>query len=215
MITSPAQASAIGLEVKREHVKRRQFQVVQLRQAGLTREQIAQKLGVTMRTVYRDLEALAETVQEADELIEDACVTSEDAHLKLTKMFDARIQELFDDNWNVLPKSQWPEPWKSWALLTEIKVEDIMVQDDDGDGQTWKKSGGKRVTVKGPDVLRTIELAMKHKAVNAMVQQGTQIDVNIAVVTAEQARTLSAAQKRLSRVVEAKVIEEPVDHEAK
>lgn len=204
MITSPTVAGQIGNTVKRLHVLHRQRRVIGLRQSGMTRDEISKQLGVSLRTVFRDLEECAGDVEVIDELIQDSCVTAEDAHLKLSKMFDSRIQELFDDEWKILPKSQWPEPFKSWGLLTEIKVEDVMVQDADGDGSTWKKSGGKRVTVKGPDVHKTIELAMKHKAVDAMAAQKTNVDLQV-TVSADRARQVAADRKRLARA--SKVIE--------
>jgi hypothetical protein len=210
MIVGGPEAAIRSGAARRRSLEKRQLKVLALRRSGLTRAEIARLLRISERTVYRDLEAREDEIAEIDELIEDACATAEDAHLKLSKMFDARLQDLFDEQWNLLPKSQWPEPWASWGLVGEIKVEDVMVQDADGDGQTWRKSGGKRIHVKGPDPTKTIELLMRHRAVDGLATQRTEAQVGVTVEVAEiLAGARSRARMALERVDDAIALPAP------
>ena len=95
-------------------------------------------------------------------------------------------------------------------MIAGIEVEHKYIRSSDGEDE--EKRGGWDVGASVIEVKRestlaiekqireTLEAIGRHKDVKAFPVGGnTQVDVNIAVVTAAQARELSAAQKRLSR----------------
>lgn len=144
------------------------------------------------------------TQELVDHALAQGLVDAKEIHEQLTDELRGDLAELYDENDQLRPVKDWP----LWARQGGVEIidEPNMVHSKDGGGSSWDQQGRKKI-VRFTNRSKTRELAMKHKAVNAMVQANTNIDVNIAVVTAEQARELSAAQKRLARVVEAKVIE--------
>ena len=202
MITSPSQAVAIAVANRQQAQSKRQAKVIALHVAGLTRQQIADQLGVTRRTVYRDLADAADDRVDVEQIIEDSGVDATDAWIKLSKCFDADLRDVFNDDWSMKPLAEWPEVWRT-GLAGEIKIEDISERSHDG--ATKDKDGGwdqvgKRVTLKRESLLKIIELAGRLKPVDAFVQQKAG-DTNVVVITADRARQVQAARRRVDRVV--------------
>ena len=200
MITSPVQAAQLGSAARTKVAELRREHVVALHVGGLSIAQIAKQLGVGWRTIYRDLIELEDVRVRVQEMFEDAGVDSTDAHIKLSRMFDADLSDIFNEDWSLKPLKEWPEVWRT-GLAGELKIEDIMVRSEDGGQSSWDVSPGKKVSLKRADALKVIELLMKHKAVDAMVAQKAG-DTNINVTVTAQQQRLSRARHRLERVID-------------
>lgn len=175
--------------------------------AGIPNQEIADKLGVTIRTVFR---ALADSEDERitlETLIEECGVDSMDAHIKLSKMFDADLKDIFNDDWSLKPLKQWPEIWRT-GLAGELKIEDIMVRSEDGGNSSWDVSAGKKVTLKRADAIKVIELLMRHKSVDAIAQPKNG-DTNINITVTAQQQRLSRARQRIEKIIEIEAKSEP------
>ncbi len=84
--------------------------------------------------------------------------------------------------------------WPLWARQGGVEVidEPNMVHSADGGGGSWDQVG-RKLRVRQNSRQKTIENAMRHKAVDAMAVQKQQVDVNLSV---EVNRRLSAALER-------------------
>lgn len=202
----------------------REARYVVLRLQGQSRRQALKALGFNENVIHHPgrtietPEVIATIERLQSELVNDALeqglIDAREIHEYLTDALRARISDIQRDDGSFLPISEWPDIWQRMYEGGDIEVETKSERSHDGERKDkdggWDEAGTvTKVKFRFASRQRLLELAMKHKAVNAMVQAtNTNIDVNIAVVTAEQARELSAAQKRLARVVEAKVIPE-------
>jgi phage terminase small subunit len=127
--------------------------------------------------------------------LEHALVDAKELHENLSAEHRGDLAELYDADNQLLPIAEWP----MWARRGGVEVidEPNMVHSADGGGDSWDQLG-RRIKVKAGSRARTAELLMKHKGVDAMVQQGTTVtNNNLMVVTAEKAREVMAAKKRL------------------
>lgn len=126
-------------------------------------------------------------------------------HEYLTEAIRADVSDIKNDDHSYKPLSEWPEIWR--RLYEEGHIEVETLSDRSHDGATRDKPGGwdivgqvTKVKLKFTSKVKLLELAMKHKAVNAMVEQKAG-DVNVLVITAEKARQVVGAKKRLARVM--------------
>ena len=204
-----AQSSAAVRTACRE---RRQVQVLGLKIAGLTCQEISRRLSVSRRTIFRDLEDLGEVVPGIEAIIEDAGVDAHDAWIQLSRIFDGDRSEILDETGNVKPMNQWPLIFRQ---CLNVVIEDISQRSHDGETKDkdggWDKSG-KRVRVLGidPGYLRAVELVMKHKSVDALVQQKAG-DVHVNVTITAQQQRLDRARKRLEKVIDLPAVPQVTD----
>jgi len=126
------------------------------------------------------------------------------------------IGDLYRLNGQMYPIEMWPEAWRR-RLVVEMETLERNVRSHDG--QTAEKSGGwdvvgevrkfkrestlqiERTLLQVEKEIRdTLELISRHKAVDSMAS--TKHEVDVTVVTAEQARKLAGARQRLNRVID-------------
>ena len=199
---------ASGLARERRAAFRR-AEVLCLLQAGMSPGDCGRALGVTLRTIYRDMSELDESRQLTRELIEDAGLDADDLHITLSKMHDADLSDIVEnpeapiEQLRFKPIAQWPPIWRQ-GLAGKIKIIPVAVSDGErtegGDPQRF------RVEVERAELLKILELAAKLKAVDAMASLKPG-DTNILVVTAETARKVVSARKRLAAMDDASTID--------
>ena len=200
MITTPSQAGQIGGEYRRRAAVKRKERVLMLHCAGMSQKEIAKQLHITWRTVYRDLAEIQDARVEVEQIIEDAGIDAHDAWLTLSRMHDADLSDIVLnpdaplEELKYKPIAQWPAIWRQ-GLAGKIRITPVAVSDGErtegGDTVRYK------VEIERADLLKIIELAGRLKPVDAFVKQ-QQADVNITVVTADEARRVAGARRRLA-----------------
>jgi hypothetical protein len=219
----------ISGQVRLRRANARRAEVLALLIAGMSRAEIGRRLGVSPRTVAGDLAMLQdERVQVAD-IIEEAGLDADDVHITLSKMHDADISEIMEfepcldhgkdtacactpvelRKWTgyYLAPHRWPEIWRC-GLAGKIKTTRVPIPD----GQ--RTPGGDqvayRVEIERESLLKILDLASRLRAVDALVQQKAG-DVNVLVVTADRARQVQSARKRLEKVIDLPAVPQVTD----
>lgn len=172
---------------------------------GATQEQIERDLGYSQGYVSRLLSKKVQIPSRISELTTAVSAKAEwDAARVLT-----RLGEIVD-----VKASDFDKPREEWTEAMErlaCEVEDISERSHDGvqagDSKAWDKIGT-RVRIRLSDKIKALELLGKHKAVDAFVKQQAG-DTNILVVTADTARKVVGARKRLEKVIDVTPL--PVD----
>lgn len=128
---------------------------------------------------------------------------------RLTAMLGQDIGELYAESGAIKPLAEWPALWRQ-RLVTEIHSQDLYEYSSDGvqagESKTWDKSGTitkiKRESTLAieREIRATLRQIGEHVDVKAYQAPGTQ--VNVVVVTAERARELDAARRRLAPVTQ-------------
>lgn len=139
--------------------------------------------------------------------INESLIDATEIHEYLTDAIRADMRDIRNDDHTFKPRSQWPDIWSRMEEAGDVEVE--YQSERSHDGETKDKPGGwdetgkvvLKVKLKFASKVKLLELAMKHKGVNAMVEQ-KQGDVNIVVITAEKARQVASAKKRLAKVID-------------
>src|SRR3990167_2119701 len=199
LLTCQEQAGFASGQARAKAAERRAYKVVALTIAGLSVQEIADKLEVSRRTVYVDLESQAEHFSTLESLLEDAPISATDLHIRLSQMFDADIADIIDPDTNCYkPIHKWPKIWRQ--MLTGSEIKEIYEHSKDGGGASWDKIG-EVVKIRFVDQMKVLELAMKHKAVDAMVQQKAG-DTNINITVTAQQQRLARARQRLEKVID-------------
>ncbi len=171
-----------------------------LRQAGWSHDLAAHPARVITDEMRAEVERLREGLVVAT--IENGRINAEEIHDYLSDALRADMREIREDDGSFKPQSEWPDIWGRMMEAGDIEVE--YLSERSHDGETKDKEGGWdvkgkviKVKLKFASRVKLLELAMKHKAVDAMVQQKAG-DTNILVVTADQARRVAGAKKRLA-----------------
>lgn len=140
--------------------------------------------------------------------LDNGLVDATEIHEYLTECLRADMRDIRNDDGSFKPQSEWPEIWGRMMEAGDCEVE--TASERSHDGETTDKRGGwdakgtvTKVKLKFTSRAKLLELAMRHKAVNAMVEQKSG-DVNITLVTAERAREVVSARKRLAKVIDVK-----------
>lgn len=135
-------------------------------------------------------------------------IDATEIHEYLTEALRADMRDIRNDDGSFKPQSEWPAIWGRMMEAGDCEIETL--NERSHDDATQEKRGGwdvsgtvTKVKLKFSSRAKLLELAMRHKGVNAMVEQKVG-DVNILVVTAEKARQVSGAKKRLAKVIEVK-----------
>jgi phage terminase small subunit len=138
-------------------------------------------------------EIAAKTKELVERTLEVGLIDAQEILEQLTDELRGDVADLYDEEGNLKPVHDWP----MWARQGGIEFidEPNMVHSADEGGASWDQMG-RRIKILGRNRAKTRELAMKHKGVNAMVE-AKQGDVNITIVTADQARRVVDAKKRL------------------
>ena len=191
------QAGANGSATQARLAKERQSRVLALHHAGIGAEEIAKQLGVSERTIWRDLRANADVLRDVTAVIESLNLDSDDALRALSLTHDADIRDIMSPDGTLKHPSAWPSIWRQ-GIAGDVKIEPNMVRSTDGENASWEQQGHKvTVTVKAADRIKVLELAMRHKAVDALaaVKQDVTHDIGERV-----AETLRGALTRAASV---------------
>ena len=209
MITGAMEAGLRSGVKRAETAARRASLVLNLHIAGLTKAEIARRLNVSPRTVFRALADVGDERIQVEDLIEDCGLDATDIHITLSRMHDADISDIVVNPEDPIEEfryktiGQWPLIWRQ-GLAGKIRITPVSVRSTDGvqagDNKAWDQIGYK-VEIERESLLKILELSARLKAVDAMVQQKAG-DINIAVVTAETARKVTGARKRLEKVID-------------
>ena len=194
----------------------REARYVSLRLQGISKKDAALKCVFTIWQAKSPswietpemLEALAEM---QGELVENALnaglIDAAEIHDYLTEAIRADMRDIRNNDGSFKPQSEWPEIWGRMMEAGDCEIETLSERSHDG--STKYKAGGwdvagtvTKVKLKFSSRVKMIELAMKHKAVNAMVEQKAG-DTNILVITADKARQVASARKRLEKMLPA------------
>ena len=147
------------------------------------------------------------------ELVENTLQTglidAVEIHEYLTEALRARVSDIRRDDGSFMPCSEWPDIWQRMWEAGDVEIESLTERSTDG--ATKGKRGGwdeigtvTKVKVKFASRVKLLELAMRHKGVNAMVEakQGGDLHLHMhAEITAK----LQGALGRKARLIEAKV----------
>jgi hypothetical protein len=116
--------------------------------------------------------------------LKEALIDAEEIHCYLSDAMRATISDIRNDDGTYKPISEWPEIWQKMAEGGDVDIE--YASERSHDGETRDKAGGWDETGKIVKVrhrfaskYKLLELAMKHKGINAMIQPGpAQVTVN-------------------------------------
>jgi hypothetical protein len=134
---------------------------------------------------------------------EQCLIDAAEIHEYLTDAIRANWSDIENDDGTFKPLSEWPEIWQRMKEKGDVEVETESVRSHDGEDTEgrggWESSGKtvRKVKIAFASKVKLIELAMKHKAVDAMVQQ-KQGDTHLhlhAEVTSRLQGALSREQK--------------------
>ena len=165
-----------------------------------------------MRT--RELKEVEAMVEEASKALaevqfEQCLIDAVEIHEYLTDAIRADWADIENDDGTFKPLSEWPEIWRRMKEKGDIEVEVERVRSHDGEDKEglggWETSGKvvRKVKIGFASKAKLLELAMKHKGVDAMVKpEAGDINVNL-TVTAERSREVLSARRRVSKVFEA------------
>jgi len=143
---------------------------VALRKAGLPDWMRGRDLGEVEALVVEATQALAEL------RFSEALIDAHEIHEYLTDAIRARMSDIRNDDHTFKPRSEWPEIWDRMEEAGDVDVEYEKVRSHDGEdteGLGGWETGSKvvvKVKLKFASRVKLLELAMKHRGVNAMVQ---------------------------------------------
>lgn len=156
---------------------------------------------VEMRSEVERLQA--ELVQHT---LDTGLIDAAEIHEYLTDALRARISDIRRDDGSFIATSEWPEIWQRMYEAGDVEIETLTERSDDG--ATKDRRGGwdeigtvTKVKLKFASRVKLLELAMKHKGVNAMVQEKAG-DVHVHL-HAEVTAKLQAALHRKENLIEA------------
>lgn len=137
---------------------------------------------------------------------EEALVDAGEIHDYLTRAVRADMRDIRNDDGSFKPQNEWPPIWGQMMEAGDCEIEKLFERSQDGEEKGkrggWDQIGTvTKVKLKFGSKVKYLELAMKHKGVNAMVQEKTG-DVHLHL-QAEITEKLQAAMRRKERVIEA------------
>lgn len=196
----PAAAGKLSGDARARLAQKRQQSVLVMHIAGVTVSDIARRLGVSLRTIQRDLVDLDDARIRVEELLEDHPVDAADLHLRLSQMFDADYADICDlQTGKFKPLDQWPVIWR--RMLSGVDVKELFERSKDGGASSWDAIGH-LIKIKWADPLKVIELLAQLKAVDALQQRQAGGDVHFhAHLHAEITERLNQALERENKMI--------------
>jgi DNA-binding transcriptional ArsR family regulator len=195
---------------------RRREAVLALHVAGLNVSEIARRLDVGWRTVYRDLAEIEDSRVRVEEIFAADQLTAGDILDTLTSMHDADLADIVEnpdapiEELKYKPLSKWPAVWRR-GLAGKIKVIPVSVRSSDGvqagETKAWDKVGYK-VEIERESLLKIMELSLKHKAVDGLAAQKSDVNVDVHVQVEERLTRARKVAAGLVVDVEAKEVKE-------
>jgi phage terminase small subunit len=143
------------------------------------------------------------TKELVDRTIEEGLVDALELHQYVTDAIRADPADILNDDFTFKPMSEWPLIWRQLYEGGDLEIKFDSVRSHDGedkDGAGGWDHKGKVISVKIKFAKRSefLKLAAQLKSVDALVsQRGDTTINNLMVVTAEKAREVMAAKKRL------------------
>lgn len=165
---------------------------------GRTVAQIAQRLGITERSVYRSLRRSGESYSDLvkEELKKDA-IDSAMVLTRLSEMFNADIADIINpETGSYKPIHQWPAIWRK--MLSGADVKELFERSKDGGGSSWDKVG-ELVKLKFVDPLKLLELLGQHVKVQAFQQKPEPVAVQVSAEVVNLAQVFSPEQLQEAR----------------
>ncbi len=135
---------------------------------------------------------------------ENGLISATEIHEYLTDAIRADWCDIENDDGTYRPISEWPLIWRQMKEAGDIEVEYESHRSHDGEDKQglggWDQDGiVRKVKIKFASRVKLIELAMKHKGVDAMAAQRQDVDVHVhGQVTAK----LQAALARESKIID-------------
>jgi len=144
---------------------------------------------------------VAEAIDEAQEVLAThalavGLVDAAEVLEHLTDEIRGDLADLYDEAGELKPIHEWP----LWARQGGVEVldEPNMVHSADGGGGSWDQVG-RRLKIRAGSRQKTIENAMKHKAVDAMVQPGDKLAGAVGDLASSLDRAIAEGRQRASQ----------------
>lgn len=135
--------------------------------------------------------------------LEAGLIDATEIHEYLTECLRADMRDIRNQDGSFKPQSEWPEIWGRMMEAGDCEVETSSERSHDG--ETTDKRGGwdakgtvTKVKLKFASRSKLLELAMKHKAVNAMVQNADAKEV-AGEILSEIDRRVAEGRRRAAR----------------
>lgn len=143
----------------------------------------------------------------ANHALANGLIDATEIHEYLTDAIRSDWTDIENNDGTFKPISEWPDIWRRMKEAGDIEVEYQSTRSHDGEDKDglggWDRDGiVKKVKIKFASRVKLIELAMRHKGVDAMVQQ-KQGDTNINITVTAQQQRIDRAKARVARVIEA------------
>ena len=160
------------------------------------------------RSELQEVEALVEeaTTVLAAQAFERELIDAAEIHEYLSDALRADMRDIRNDDGSFKAQSEWPEIWGRMMEAGDCEVETLSQRSHDG--ATKDKAGGWDVTdtvtkvkLKFASRTRLLELAMRHKAVDALAAQKQDLNVSV-TISAERQRQVASGRQRLGRIVD-------------
>lgn len=141
----------------------------------------------------------------AEHAIDVGLIDATEIHQYLTDAIRADWCDIELDDGTFRPISEWPPIWRQMKEAGDVEIEYESRRSHDGEDKDglggWDRDGiVKKVKIKFASRVKLLELAMRHKAVNAMVEQkGADVHLHL---HAEMTAKLQAALTREARLIE-------------
>lgn len=203
-----------------EPLTRREIRYIAERVAGKSKTEAGLACGFSP-WVARNAGQSIETQQMRDEIerlkielteyaLDKVLIDASEIHEYLTEAIRADMRDIQNEDGSFKPRSEWPSIWGRMQEAGDVEVMTEYERSDDGATNDkrggWDASGTvTKVKLKFLSRVKLLELAMKHKGVNAMVdQKGPELHLHLHEAITQR---LQGALKRQARLVEGKVEE--------
>lgn len=144
--------------------------------------------------------------------LEYGLIDALEIHEYLTDALRARISDIRRDDGSYLPTSEWPDIWQRMYEAGDVEIEELSERSNDG--ATKGKRGGwdgigtvTKVKIKFASRAKLLELAMKHRGVNAMVNPNDKLGEGLSDLAGSIDRAIAEGRQRASqrnRVIDVK-----------
>ena len=140
--------------------------------------------------------------------VECGLVDAIELHEFLTDAIRAQRSDIQNDDLSYKPMSEWPAIWQQMAEDGYVDIRYESQRSHDGKTEDlpggWDKTGRRieSVSFKFGAKAKWVELAMKHKAVDAMVQQGDKLGAGLSDLAGAINQRLTRALERESKMID-------------
>lgn len=178
----------------------RESRYVAARLRGLTKTAAALECGFSPSvancagSIVETDEIRAEVARLQAELVantlEVGLIDAKEIHEYLTDALRADMRDIRNEDGSFKPQSEWPEIWGRMMEAGDCEVETESVSAANEDGSVITNNVVRKVKIKTASRVKLLELAMKHKGVNALAQvdeKPANVTINVVYQTAKPA----------------------------